>query len=145
MFQIDRGKTGSAARILSPKQTRRPLPCLLIKSFFYGNSAKTYTVQSVHTVFVYCSLIYVFSKIPRRFPVRRQEKFPEYFMSCRITAHSCLLIHKHNLFEGFCEFAKIFSTMKVTPRCPGQRRDSFVSANEQSMCLSYKLIIEDKK
>ena len=31
------GKTASAARILSPKQTRqRPLPCLLIQSFFYG-------------------------------------------------------------------------------------------------------------
>ena len=26
----------SAARILSPNPTRRPLPCLLIKSFFYG-------------------------------------------------------------------------------------------------------------
>ena len=30
-----RGKTASAARILSPKQTGRPLPCLLIQSFFY--------------------------------------------------------------------------------------------------------------
>ena len=29
-------KTASAARILSLKQTGRPLPCLLILSFFYG-------------------------------------------------------------------------------------------------------------
>ena len=36
LFQKDRGKTASAARILSPNPTRRPLPCLLIKSFFYG-------------------------------------------------------------------------------------------------------------
>ena len=36
LFQKDRGKTASTARILSPNQTRRPLPCLLIKSFFYG-------------------------------------------------------------------------------------------------------------
>ena len=35
LFQKDRGKTTSAARILSPNPTRRPLPCLLIQSFFY--------------------------------------------------------------------------------------------------------------
>ena len=35
--QKDRGKTASAARILSPNPTRRPLPCLLIQSFFYGH------------------------------------------------------------------------------------------------------------
>ena len=31
-----RGITASAARILSPNPKRRPLPCLLIQSFFYG-------------------------------------------------------------------------------------------------------------
>ena len=36
LFQIDWGKTASEARILSPKQMRRPLPCLLIESFFYA-------------------------------------------------------------------------------------------------------------
>ena len=36
LFQIDWGKTASAARILSPNLTRRPLPYLLIQSFFYG-------------------------------------------------------------------------------------------------------------
>ena len=36
LFQKDRDKTASAARILSPNPTRRPLPCLLIQSFFYG-------------------------------------------------------------------------------------------------------------
>ena len=35
-FQKDQGKTASGARILSPYPTQRPLPCLLIKSFFYG-------------------------------------------------------------------------------------------------------------
>ena len=39
-FQIDRGKTASVAifflQILPPKQTRRPLPCLLFPSFFYA-------------------------------------------------------------------------------------------------------------
>ena len=35
LFQKDQGKTASAARILSPNPMRRPLPCLLIKSFFY--------------------------------------------------------------------------------------------------------------
>ena len=34
LFQKDRGKTASAAKILSPNPTRRPLPCLLIQSFF---------------------------------------------------------------------------------------------------------------
>ena len=37
LFQKDRGKTASAARILSPNPTRRPLPCLLIQSFFYDS------------------------------------------------------------------------------------------------------------
>ena len=36
LFQIDRGKTASLARILSPNLIQRPLPCLLIKSFFYA-------------------------------------------------------------------------------------------------------------
>ena len=36
LFQKDRGNTASAARILSPNPTRRPLPCLLIQSFFYA-------------------------------------------------------------------------------------------------------------
>ena len=36
LFQIDQGKTASAARILSPNPTRLPLPCLLSQSFFYG-------------------------------------------------------------------------------------------------------------
>ena len=35
LSQKDRGRTASAARILSPNPTRRPLPCLLIQSFFY--------------------------------------------------------------------------------------------------------------
>ena len=35
LFQIDRGKIATAARIEPPKQTRRPLPYLLIQSFFY--------------------------------------------------------------------------------------------------------------
>ena len=35
LFQKDRGKTASAAKILSPNPTQRPLPCLLIKFFFY--------------------------------------------------------------------------------------------------------------
>ena len=35
-FNRLRGKTASVARILSPKQTGHPLPCLLIQSFFYG-------------------------------------------------------------------------------------------------------------
>ena len=40
LFHKDRGKTASAARILSPNVTRRPLPCLLIQSFFYVNSLR---------------------------------------------------------------------------------------------------------
>ena len=36
LFKKDQGKTASAARILSPNPTRRPLPCLLIQSFFYA-------------------------------------------------------------------------------------------------------------
>ena len=36
LFLKDWGKTASAARILSPNPTRRPLPCFLIQSFFYG-------------------------------------------------------------------------------------------------------------
>ena len=36
LFKKDWGKTASAARILSPNPTRRPLPCLLIQSFFYA-------------------------------------------------------------------------------------------------------------
>ena len=36
LFQKDRDKTASAARILSPNPKRQPLPCLLNKSFFYG-------------------------------------------------------------------------------------------------------------
>ena len=36
LFKKDRGKTASAARVLSPNPKRQPLPCLLIKSFFYG-------------------------------------------------------------------------------------------------------------
>ena len=36
LFKKDWGKTASTARILSPNLTWRPLPCLLIKSFFYG-------------------------------------------------------------------------------------------------------------
>ena len=35
LIQKDRGKTAGAARILSLNPTRRPSPCLLIKSFFY--------------------------------------------------------------------------------------------------------------
>ena len=35
LSQKDRGKTASAARILSPNPKQQPLPCLLIKSFFY--------------------------------------------------------------------------------------------------------------
>ena len=38
LFQIDQGKTASEARILSLKQTRWPLPCLLSQSFFYMTS-----------------------------------------------------------------------------------------------------------
>ena len=38
LFKKDRGKTASAARILSPNPTWQPLPCLLIKSFFYGEN-----------------------------------------------------------------------------------------------------------
>ena len=38
LLQKDRGKTASAARILSPNPTRRPLPCLLIQSFFYEDT-----------------------------------------------------------------------------------------------------------
>ena len=37
LFQKERGKTASAARILSLNPTRRPLPCLLIQSFFYAS------------------------------------------------------------------------------------------------------------
>ena len=36
LFQKDRGKTASAAKILSQNPMRRPLPCILIKSFFYA-------------------------------------------------------------------------------------------------------------
>ena len=39
---VDRGKTASPARILSPNPTQRPLPCLLIQiiqSFFYAAPA----------------------------------------------------------------------------------------------------------
>ena len=36
LFQKDQGKTANVARILSPNPTRRPLPCLLIQSFFYA-------------------------------------------------------------------------------------------------------------
>ena len=36
LFQKDRGKTASAARILFPNPTRRPSPCLLNESFFYA-------------------------------------------------------------------------------------------------------------
>ena len=46
LFQKDQGKTASAARILSPNPTLRPLPCLLIKSFFYG----TYICMETITV-----------------------------------------------------------------------------------------------
>ena len=35
------GITASAARILSPKQTRRPLPRLLIQYFLYGYDTGT--------------------------------------------------------------------------------------------------------
>ena len=35
LFKKYRGKTASAARILSPNLTRQPSPCLLNKSFFY--------------------------------------------------------------------------------------------------------------
>ena len=35
LLQKDLGTTASAARILSPNPMRRPLPCLLIQSFFY--------------------------------------------------------------------------------------------------------------
>ena len=42
LFQKDQGKTASAARILSPNPTQRPLPCLLIKSFFYRSDASVY-------------------------------------------------------------------------------------------------------
>ena len=45
LFQKDRGKTTSAARIRSPNPTRRPLPCLLIKSFFYGLYITTQSVK----------------------------------------------------------------------------------------------------
>ena len=41
LFQKDQGKTASAERILSPNPMRRPLPCLLIQSFFYGGGAKS--------------------------------------------------------------------------------------------------------
>ena len=40
LFQKDRGKTANVARILSPNPIRRPLPCLLIQSFFYGMRAQ---------------------------------------------------------------------------------------------------------
>ena len=36
LIQKDRVKTACAARMLSPNPMRRPLPCLLIQSFFYG-------------------------------------------------------------------------------------------------------------
>ena len=41
LLQKDRGKTASAAKILSPHPMLGPLPSLLIKSFFYG-SLSTY-------------------------------------------------------------------------------------------------------
>ena len=47
LFQKDRGNTASPARILSPNLTRRPLPCLLIPSFFYGMSV---TIVALHTM-----------------------------------------------------------------------------------------------
>ena len=49
LFQIYRGKSASAARILSPNPIRRPLPCLLIKSFFYGlyTSSLTWSILNV--------------------------------------------------------------------------------------------------
>ena len=54
LFQKDRGKKASAARILSPNQMRRPLPCLLIKSFFYGsNPAASLNVKTVYRNLAY--------------------------------------------------------------------------------------------
>ena len=41
LIQKDGGKAASTARILSPNPTRRPLPCLLIKSFFYAALSPT--------------------------------------------------------------------------------------------------------
>ena len=43
-FQIDRGKTDIARQMLPPKQTRRPLPCLLIVAFFYALSIQSRVV-----------------------------------------------------------------------------------------------------
>ena len=40
LFKKDRGKT--AARILSPNPTQRPLPCLIIQSFFYGTKSRDF-------------------------------------------------------------------------------------------------------
>ena len=42
LFQKDRGKTASVARIQSPNPTQQPLHCLLIQSFFYGVKQRIY-------------------------------------------------------------------------------------------------------
>ena len=54
LFQKDRGKTASAARILSPNPTGRPLPCLLIESFFYDVNIRNIMGADVG---FYCALL----------------------------------------------------------------------------------------
>ena len=52
-FQIDQGKTASAARNSTnsaPKQTWQPLPCLLIPSFFYARASQKRTGSATLSV-----------------------------------------------------------------------------------------------
>ena len=54
LFKKDLDKTASAARILSPNRTRRPLPCLLFQSFFYA-----FNRQHSFSSTLYVSLIFI--------------------------------------------------------------------------------------
>ena len=53
LFQKERGKTASLARILSPNPMRRPLPYLLIQSFFYAALPLSRIAHMYCTVYCY--------------------------------------------------------------------------------------------
>ena len=79
LFQIDRGKTASMARILSPNPTRRPLPCLLIQSFFYWYMSRRLKIR-------------LFLSKPFRIHLNFVEKLLEIF-----DFYPCLF----NIFKGY--------------------------------------------
>ena len=77
-FNRSRGKTASAARILFPEQTQRPLPCLLIQSFFYAWKGQCNQI-SAHFLYI-CITLYL--GLLERDKLMRDVRKQIYFANC---------------------------------------------------------------